>query len=110
MALALHTNNVTWGGVLQPAGMGVVPTNLVLNTTDNITYTMTFSGAGTVESGADGFSSLEGGVYDLTIDASQRQSGRRHGRQFDDNLRPPLRRHRRPDANAQRRRDRFLGR
>jgi hypothetical protein len=67
MTLALHTNNVVFGGVVQPAGMGALPANLEVNTTDNITYTVTFSGAGTVETGADAVSSLLDGVYGLTI-------------------------------------------
>jgi hypothetical protein len=70
MALALHTNSVTFGGVPQPAGMGAVPANLAVNSTDNVTWTVTFSGAGT-ELGADNFSSLQDGVYDLTISAAK---------------------------------------
>jgi hypothetical protein len=69
MALALHAN-VSFGGVPQPAGVGAIPT-LVLNTTDNITWTVTFTGVGLVETGADGFSSLTDGVYDFKIDAAK---------------------------------------
>jgi hypothetical protein len=68
MALSLHTNNVTFAGALQTDGLGVVPVNLVLNSTDNVTWTISFAGEGTVETGADGFASLIDGVYDLKID------------------------------------------
>jgi hypothetical protein len=41
----------------------------VLKTTDNLTWTVTFSG--NTDDGLDGFSSLKDGVYDLNIDAAK---------------------------------------
>jgi hypothetical protein len=69
MTLALHTSNVRLGGVLQPDGYGSLPTSLNLSTTDNITWTVTFTG--NTDIGADGFHSLKDGVYDLNIDAAK---------------------------------------
>jgi autotransporter-associated beta strand protein len=71
LSLTLHTSGVVFGGEAKPAGMGAVPTNLVSSTGDNITYTITFTGAGTVETGTDGISSLKDGVYDLVINAAK---------------------------------------
>jgi autotransporter-associated beta strand protein len=69
IALSLHTNNVSFGGVAQPNGFGSLPTSLVLNTTDNMNWTVTFSG--NTDNGADGFASLKDGVYDLNIDGAK---------------------------------------
>jgi hypothetical protein len=69
MTLALHTSNVRLGGVLQPDGYGSLPTSLNLSTTDNTTWTVTFTG--NTDIGADGFDSLKDGVYDLNIDAAK---------------------------------------
>jgi autotransporter-associated beta strand protein/VCBS repeat-containing protein len=69
MALTLHANNVSYGGVAQANGYGSLPTSLDVNTTDNITWTVTFSG--NTEVGADGFASLKDGVYNLNIDGSK---------------------------------------
>ena len=49
--------------------MGALPTALNINTTDNITWVVTFSG--NTEVGADGFASLKDGVYDFKIDAAK---------------------------------------
>jgi hypothetical protein len=68
IALALHTGNVSFAGNPLPQGFGVLPTSLSLNTSDNKTWVITF--AGNTDTGADGFSSLKDGVYDLTIDAA----------------------------------------
>src|SRR5262249_14491173 len=69
MMLSLHTNNVSFNGVLQPNGVGVLPTSLKLATTDNIIWTVTF--IGNTDDGLDGFNSLKDGVYDLNIDAAK---------------------------------------
>jgi parallel beta-helix repeat protein len=69
MTLALHTTNVRFGGAAQPSGFGTLPTSLVLNTTDNKTWTVAFSG--NTDNGADGFHSLKDGVYDLKIGATK---------------------------------------
>ncbi len=69
LMLSLHTNDVTFGGVPQPSGLGVLPTSLNLATMDDITWTVTFTG--NTETGADGYQSLQDGVYDLNIDASK---------------------------------------
>jgi hypothetical protein len=71
MALSLHTNTVTFAGIPQPSGFGVVPANLILNSTDKTTWTVTFAGVGTVETGIDGFASLKDGVYDLKVDGAK---------------------------------------
>jgi hypothetical protein len=73
MALALHTDNVIYNGVAQANGMGQIPTTLnVTPSTDNKTFTITFAGAGTVETGTvDLLSSLKDGVYRFTIDATK---------------------------------------
>ena len=60
---------MVWGGVPQPSRFGSLPTNLVLKTTDNLTWTVTFSG--NTDDGLDGLSSLKDGVYDVTIDAAK---------------------------------------
>jgi autotransporter-associated beta strand protein len=70
VSLGLH-RDVTFAGVSQPAGLGVVPADLVLTSTDNIIWTVTFVGAGTVDVGSDGFSSLKDGVYDFTIEGAK---------------------------------------
>ncbi len=67
MTLALHTNNVSLEGVLQPAGVGSLPTSLGLSSTDNKNWIVTF--VGNTDTGVDGLGSLKDGVYDLTIDA-----------------------------------------
>jgi len=69
MALALHTNNVTLGGALQPNGFGSLPTSLSLSTTDNMIWIVTFTG--NTNAGADGLGSLKDGVYDLNSDAAK---------------------------------------
>jgi hypothetical protein len=71
IALALHTNNVSYGGAAMPTGYGTIPANLNFASTDNITWTVTWSGTGTVEDELDGFHSLKDGVYDLNVDASK---------------------------------------
>src|SRR6185295_11397535 len=43
ITLALHPN-VAFDGVTQPAGFGTLPANVSVNTTDNKTYVLTFSG------------------------------------------------------------------
>jgi len=69
VALALHTKDVTFAGVAQPAGIGAVPASLNLATSDNINWIVTFSG--NTDDGADGFKSLKDGVYDATINAAK---------------------------------------
>jgi hypothetical protein len=70
MTLSLHTGNVAYGGVAQPAGFGVIPQLILTPALDKKTWTMTFSGA--VETGiADGLGSLKDGVYDLLIDGAK---------------------------------------
>jgi sugar lactone lactonase YvrE len=69
ITLALHTNDVVVNGVPQPSGFGSLPTNLVLKTTDNLTWTVAF--AGNTDDGQDGFNSLKDGVYDFNIDAAK---------------------------------------
>jgi len=69
LTLAPHTNNVVFAGVAQPAGIGVLPASLVLATTNNITWVVTFSG--NTENGADGLNSLQDGVYDFNIAAAK---------------------------------------
>jgi autotransporter-associated beta strand protein len=70
VTLALHPN-VDFGGP-QPGGVGALPTITVTPSSDNKTFTVTFSGANTVvDPGADGFQSLKDGVYDYTIVASK---------------------------------------
>jgi hypothetical protein len=69
MRLALHTNNVSIGGVAQPGGYGSLPTNLVVSTLDNVTWTVYFSG--NTDAGIEGFESLKDGVYDLNIGAAR---------------------------------------
>jgi hypothetical protein len=72
VVLAKHTNAVFYDGAEQVGGMGVVPATLTLTpSADNKTWVVTFSGAGTVDTGADGFSTLRDGVYDYTIDATK---------------------------------------
>jgi hypothetical protein len=70
VTLTLCTKNVSFGGVNFPNGYGSVPTSLDLSTTDNITWTVTFSG-NTEIIGSDGFASLKDGVYDFKIDATK---------------------------------------
>lgn len=72
MTLALYTNNVNYGGTAQPSGMGTIPTTLtVTGSTDKKTWTMTFDGTGSVDTGPDLMASLKDGVYRLTIDATK---------------------------------------
>jgi hypothetical protein len=67
--LAPHTNNVVFAGVPQPTGYAALPSALVLATSDNKTWVITFSG--NTDAGADGFQSLKDGVYDLNIAAAK---------------------------------------
>jgi len=69
VTLALHTNNVSFNGVLQPSGFGSLPSSLNLASSDNITWIVTFTG--NTEAGADGLESLKDGVYDVNIDAAK---------------------------------------
>jgi autotransporter-associated beta strand protein len=76
MALALHTNSVVYNNVPKPTGMGAVPANVNVATTDNITWSVTWSGAGAeVGTGSGGVgdtqASLTDGVYDLNITATK---------------------------------------
>ena len=66
LTLALHTNNVNMGGILQPTGFGSLPTSLSLSTSDKITWIVTF--VGNTDAGVDGLNSLKDGVYHLNID------------------------------------------
>jgi len=68
ITLALH-GNVTFDGVTQPAGYGTLPANVMVNTTDNKTYVVTFSG--NTDASVNGLGSLKDGVYNLNIDASK---------------------------------------
>jgi len=68
ITLTLHPN-VTFDGVTQPAGFGTLPANVSVNTTDNKTYVVTFSG--NTDAAVNGLGSLKDGVYDLNIDASK---------------------------------------
>src|SRR6185369_10555013 len=67
MTLALQTNNVRFGGVSQPSGYGTLPTSLIVDSTDKITWTVTF--VGNTDDGADNFRSLKDGVYYLRVSA-----------------------------------------
>jgi hypothetical protein len=69
MTLALHMNNVSYAGIVQPGGYGTLPASLALNTTDNITWTVTF--VGNTEVGFDGLASLKDGVYVLNINGTK---------------------------------------
>jgi hypothetical protein len=69
MALALHTHNVILNGQSLPNGFGSLPTDLAITTTDNITWTVKFSG--NTDNGADGLNSIRDGLYDFTIDADK---------------------------------------
>jgi hypothetical protein len=69
VTLGLYTNNVAYNGVLQPSGFGALPTSLILTTSDNITWVVTF--AGNTDDGSDGYNSLKDGVYELVIDAAK---------------------------------------
>ena len=52
--------------------MGVIPATLIAApSADKKTWTVTFAGGGTVETGADGLSSIMDGVYCLNIDAAK---------------------------------------
>ena len=97
VALALHTNNVIFAGVPQPAGIGALPISLDVSSNDNMTWTVTFTG--NTDPGADGFNSLRDGVYDLNIIANRVHplgvTDREHGRQFHDDFSSAFRRHRR---------------
>src|SRR4029079_7686518 len=53
----------------QANGFGSLPTNLIVKTTDNMIWTVTFSG--NTDDGLDGFSSLKDGVYDMNVDAAK---------------------------------------
>lgn len=69
LTLALHTNNVTFNGVVQPNGFGALPIALNFLTTDKITWIVTFTV--NTDDGSDGFKSLRDGVYDLNIAAAR---------------------------------------
>ncbi len=70
ITLALHTNNVFFGGVAQPNGMGAVPTTVTITPNpDLVSWIVTFSG-GTLD-GPDGFRYLQEGVYDVVVDGSK---------------------------------------
>jgi len=76
MTLALHTNNVnyagnTGGGTGQPNGAGVPGTLIATPSSDNKTWTLTWSGANTEVGSVDQLASLKDGVYDLVIDATK---------------------------------------
>ncbi len=71
MALALHANGVALSGVAQPDGYGSLPDSLVLSTTDNVTWIVTFVGNTDPIPVLDGISSITDGVYDLNIDATK---------------------------------------
>ncbi len=66
-AIAVHTNNVVFGGVAGP--VGVVPTTVLRSTTDNITWVFTFDGnTDPTVAPLDGLKSLQDGVYDFSVD------------------------------------------
>ncbi len=69
IALALHTNNVSYDGVARPTGVGVLPGSLNFASADNTTWFVTFNG--NTEAGVDGWNSLQDGVYDLNIVANR---------------------------------------
>jgi hypothetical protein len=68
-ALALHTNAVVFGGIVQPTGLGAIPTSLALSSSDNATWLVTF--VGNTDAGADTYNSLKDGVYDFHINAAK---------------------------------------
>ncbi len=73
-ALALHTSGVIFNGVAGP--FGSLPTNLVRSTTDDITWVVKFQGntdplPPDFPVPADGLNSIQDGVYDFAIDATQ---------------------------------------
>jgi hypothetical protein len=70
ITIALHTNNVSFNGVLQPGGLGAAPALVIAPSADKTTWTVTFAGAKT-EVGADQLASLVDGVYDLAIAAAK---------------------------------------
>jgi hypothetical protein len=74
MTLALHTNSVNYAGNTtgtgQPANGGVPATLTMLPSTDNKTWTLTWSGANTEVGTIDQLASLKDGVYDLVINAT----------------------------------------
>jgi hypothetical protein len=67
LTLALHGNNVVFAGVAGP--FGSLPTDLILATTDNITWVVTFSG--NTDLAGNGLNSLKDGVYNFNIDATK---------------------------------------
>lgn len=69
MTLSLHTNGVSYGGVVQPAGYGSLPTSLSSGSADLITFVVTF--VGNTDNGPDGFNSIKDGLYDFKIDATK---------------------------------------
>jgi ELWxxDGT repeat protein len=69
LKLALHTNEVAYGGLAQAMGMGSVPDFLYLASDDQKTWTVTFGG--NTEIGDDGLASLKDGVYDFTVEAEK---------------------------------------
>ncbi len=77
LALALHTNNVSFDGEPRPDGFGSLPTSLLISTPDaGVTWIVAFSGNTDPDSSAfppppDNHYSLKDGVYSFSIDASK---------------------------------------
>jgi len=69
VTLALHTNNVNYGGNAVPSGMGAIPDLTLTPNADMSVWTVTFSGAN-AQTGTNGFASLKDGVYDLNINGA----------------------------------------
>jgi uncharacterized repeat protein (TIGR01451 family) len=69
ITLLLHTKGVVFDGMAQPNGYGAVPATLNLETTDNVTWVVTFSG--NTDDGLDGTRSLRDGVYDIKVEAAK---------------------------------------
>ncbi len=72
--LDLHRNQVSLAGVNLPDGFGSLPTSLVLDTSDSITWIVTFAGNtddGEVGTGFDGLQSIKNGVYDFKVEAAK---------------------------------------
>jgi fibronectin-binding autotransporter adhesin len=68
IALALHTNGVSYGGVAMP-NYGSLPTSMFVSTSDNINWVVSF--AGNLEVGLDGLVSIKDGVYDVNVTANR---------------------------------------
>jgi fibronectin-binding autotransporter adhesin len=69
ITITLHLNNVAYDGIPQPSGYGTVPATVIVSSTDNITWTVTFSG--NTDNGADGFNSIRDGVYNINVIGSK---------------------------------------